>query len=106
MPAWAARSPPSPRGGKANEAKYIGARHVVNSRKQADLRKIAGSLDLLLVTGNVPLDWAAMIGTLRRICCPSRHLAEDGTFPMVKVNEALAHLEAQAKPATALFSDA
>jgi uncharacterized zinc-type alcohol dehydrogenase-like protein len=37
----------------------------VNSRKEADLRKIVGSLDLLLITVNVPLDWAAMMGTLR-----------------------------------------
>jgi hypothetical protein len=29
------------------------------------LRKIAGSLDLLLITVNVLLDWTAMIGTLR-----------------------------------------
>ena len=51
--------------GKANEAKSFGAHHVVNSRKEGDLRKVAGSLDLLLVTVNVPLDWTAMIGTLR-----------------------------------------
>jgi uncharacterized zinc-type alcohol dehydrogenase-like protein len=51
--------------GKANEAKSFGAHHVVNSRKESDIRKIAGSLDLLLVTVNVPLDWAAMTATLR-----------------------------------------
>lgn len=51
--------------GKSNEAKSFGAHHVVNSRSDGDLREIAGSLDLLLVTVNVPLDWAAMIGTLR-----------------------------------------
>lgn len=51
--------------GKANEAKSFGAHHVVNSRKEGDLRKVAGSLDLLLVTVNVPLAWTAMIGTLR-----------------------------------------
>jgi uncharacterized zinc-type alcohol dehydrogenase-like protein len=38
---------------------------VINSRKETDLRKMAGSLDLLLVTVNVPLDWAAMIRALR-----------------------------------------
>jgi alcohol/geraniol dehydrogenase (NADP+) len=54
--------------GKANEAKSFGAHHVVNSRKEADLRKIADSLDLLLVTVNVPLDWAGMMGTLRPKC--------------------------------------
>ena len=51
--------------GKANEAKSFGAHRVVNSRKEGDLRKVAGSLDLLLVTVNVPLAWTAMIGTLR-----------------------------------------
>jgi uncharacterized zinc-type alcohol dehydrogenase-like protein len=51
--------------GKANEAKSFGAHHVVNSRKEGDIRKIAGSLDLLLITVNVPLEWTAMIGTLR-----------------------------------------
>jgi uncharacterized zinc-type alcohol dehydrogenase-like protein len=49
--------------GKANEAKSFGAHQVVNSTK--DLRSVAGSLDLLLVTVNVPLDWGAMLGTLR-----------------------------------------
>jgi uncharacterized zinc-type alcohol dehydrogenase-like protein len=50
---------------KSNEAKSFGAHHVVNSRSDRDLRNIAGSLDLLLVTVNVPLDWAALISTLR-----------------------------------------
>jgi alcohol/geraniol dehydrogenase (NADP+) len=49
---------------KADEARGFGARHVVNSRSKEELQKIAGSLDLLLVTVNVPLDWQAMIGTL------------------------------------------
>lgn len=38
---------------------------MVNSRREGDIRKIAGTLDLLLVTVNVPLDWTAMISTLR-----------------------------------------
>jgi uncharacterized zinc-type alcohol dehydrogenase-like protein len=49
---------------KADEARGFGAHHVVNSRSKEELNKIAGSLDLLLVTVNVPLDWQAMIGTL------------------------------------------
>jgi len=49
---------------KADEARGFGAHHVVNSRSKEELKKIAGSLDLLLVTVNVPLDWQAMIGTL------------------------------------------
>lgn len=49
---------------KADEARSFGAHHVVNSRSKEELEKIAGSLDLLLVTVNVPLDWQRMIGTL------------------------------------------
>lgn len=49
---------------KADEARGFGAHRVVDSRSKEDLKKIAGSLDMLLVTVNVPLDWAAMIGTL------------------------------------------
>ncbi|ACK50929.1 Alcohol dehydrogenase zinc-binding domain protein [Methylocella silvestris BL2] len=50
---------------KAAEARAFGAHDVVNSRNGDDLRKIAGTLDLLLVTVNVPLDWPAMMATLR-----------------------------------------
>jgi uncharacterized zinc-type alcohol dehydrogenase-like protein len=50
---------------KADEARGFGAHRVVNSRNWADIKKIAGSLDLLLVTVNVPLDWQAMLATLR-----------------------------------------
>src|SRR5262245_54287853 len=53
--------------GKANEVHAFGAHHVVNSRDDAELRSIAKSLDLLLVTVNVPLNWSAMISTLRPI---------------------------------------
>jgi uncharacterized zinc-type alcohol dehydrogenase-like protein len=49
---------------KAEEARAFGAHNVVNSRNPADLAKLAGKLDLLLVTVNVPLDWRAMLGTL------------------------------------------
>ena len=50
---------------KADEARGFGAHRVVNSRNPEDIKKIAGSLDLLLVTVNVPLDWPAMLATLR-----------------------------------------
>jgi uncharacterized zinc-type alcohol dehydrogenase-like protein len=43
---------------KADEARSFGAHNVVNSRKDADLNKIAGTLDMLLVTVNVPLNLA------------------------------------------------
>jgi uncharacterized zinc-type alcohol dehydrogenase-like protein len=50
---------------KTAEAKAMGAHHVVSSRNRADIARIAGTLDLLLVTVNVPLDWTAMLQTLR-----------------------------------------
>lgn len=49
---------------KREEAKRLGAHHVINSRDSAQMGKIAGALDFLLVTVNVPLDWKAVIGTL------------------------------------------
>lgn len=49
---------------KADEARSFGAHNVVNSRSDADLQRIAGTLDFLIVTVNVPLNWRAMINTL------------------------------------------
>ena len=49
---------------KADEAKQLGAHHVINSRDSAAIAKAAGSFDLLLVTVNVPLDWSALIAAL------------------------------------------
>ena len=49
---------------KFEEAEGFGANHVVSSRDSAAIEKLAGSLDLLISTVNVPLDWDAMIGTL------------------------------------------
>jgi len=49
---------------KFEEARGFGAKHVVSSRDSAAIKKLAGTLDLLLVTVNVPLDWDALIGTL------------------------------------------
>ncbi len=49
---------------KAGEAKAFGAHHVVSSRDSKAIRAIKGTLDLLLVTVNVKLDWAAMMSTL------------------------------------------
>ena len=39
--------------------------HVVNSRTTGQLQKIAGSLDFILVTVNVALDWPAYIAAPR-----------------------------------------
>ncbi len=49
---------------KAEEARGFGAHNVVASRDPEAIKAIAGTLDLLLVTVNVPLDWDAMLGTL------------------------------------------
>jgi uncharacterized zinc-type alcohol dehydrogenase-like protein len=50
---------------KADEARSFGAHHVVSSRDSDALRKAANSLDLLIVTVNVPLDWSALLKTLK-----------------------------------------
>lgn len=49
---------------KFDEARGFGAHHVASSRDSAAIKALAGSLDLLIVTANVPLDWEALIGTL------------------------------------------
>ena len=49
---------------KREEAMRLGARHVINSRDAAAMRRIKGSLDFVISTVNVPLDWPAIIGTL------------------------------------------
>lgn len=50
---------------KADEARELGADRVVNSRDDDALAAAAGSLDFLLVTVNVPLNWDAYLNTLR-----------------------------------------
>jgi len=42
---------------KADQARKMGAHHVVNSRDAAQLEAIAGSLDFILSTVNVDLEW-------------------------------------------------
>jgi uncharacterized zinc-type alcohol dehydrogenase-like protein len=49
---------------KFDEARGFGADRVVSSRDPAAIKKLAGTIDLLIVTVSVPLDWDAMIGTL------------------------------------------
>ncbi|GCE12831.1 NADPH-dependent aldehyde reductase Ahr [Tengunoibacter tsumagoiensis] len=49
---------------KFEEAKSFGANHVVSSRDSDAIRAMANSLDLILVTVNVGLDWQAFIGAL------------------------------------------
>jgi alcohol/geraniol dehydrogenase (NADP+) len=49
---------------KFEEARAFGAKHVVSSRDSAAIKNLAGTIDLLIVTVNAPLDWDAIIGTL------------------------------------------
>jgi uncharacterized zinc-type alcohol dehydrogenase-like protein len=49
---------------KFEEARGFGAKHVVSSRNSAAIKNLAGTIDLLIVTANAPLDWDALIGTL------------------------------------------
>jgi uncharacterized zinc-type alcohol dehydrogenase-like protein len=49
---------------KFGEARDFGAHQVVLSRDSATLQKLTGTLDFLLVTVNVPLDWPVLINTL------------------------------------------
>ena len=49
---------------KADEARKMGADHVVDSRSDADLEKCAGQYDFILSTVNVPLNWKAYISAL------------------------------------------
>ena len=123
---------------KYDEAKRLGAHDVVNSRDAGSIYSITGSLNLLLITANVTLDWNALLATLapggrmhvvgvvvepipvpafaligsetevsgsptgspvdiaRMLEFAARHkiAPQVERFPMSKVNEAMAHLEA------------
>jgi uncharacterized zinc-type alcohol dehydrogenase-like protein len=49
---------------KNDEIKKMGAHNIVNSRDDAAMAKIAGTLDFILVTVNVNLNWPALLNTL------------------------------------------
>ncbi len=49
---------------KFEEARGFGAHRVVSSRNSAAIKMLAGSLDLLIITANVPLDWEVLMATL------------------------------------------
>lgn len=49
---------------KREEAVKLGAHHTVNSRDSAEMAKLAGSLNFILVTANATLDWATIINAL------------------------------------------
>jgi uncharacterized zinc-type alcohol dehydrogenase-like protein len=60
---------------KHDEIRGLGAHHIIDSRSDSAMEAIAGRLDFLLSTVNVPLNWPAMINTL----------APRGRFHMVGV---------------------
>jgi uncharacterized zinc-type alcohol dehydrogenase-like protein len=123
---------------KSDEARRMGAHHVVNTHSQEELAKLAGAFDLILSTVDANLEWSAYLQALapkghlhivgfapEPIAVPAallvmRQHSVGGTpsgapaavadmldfcarhgiapiteeFPMTRVNEALAHLEA------------
>jgi uncharacterized zinc-type alcohol dehydrogenase-like protein len=50
---------------KHAEAKQMGAHHAVSSTNKDAIKKLRGSLDFVLVTVNVALDWNAYVATLK-----------------------------------------
>ena len=65
---------------KEQHAKALGAHKFVNSRNASQLDSIAGTLDFLLVTVNVELDWERYIAALR----PKGKLHLVGAAPKVE----------------------
>lgn len=49
---------------KRDEARRLGARQVINSRDAVAMGRIKGTLDFVISTVNVPLDWTAVLETL------------------------------------------
>lgn len=49
---------------KADEAKKMGAHHVVNSCDDSELGQVAGKFDMILVTAYAPLNWDLYINAL------------------------------------------
>lgn len=50
---------------KVEELGKLGTHRVVSSRDSADILKAANTLDFLLVTVNIPLDWSSLLKTLK-----------------------------------------
>lgn len=50
---------------KTGEAKSFGAHRVLSSSDSEAMHKIASSLDMLIVTVNIQLDWTALLRTLK-----------------------------------------
>jgi alcohol/geraniol dehydrogenase (NADP+) len=49
---------------KRDEALALGAHRTVSSIDKADMKRVAGSIDFLIVTVGATLDWDALMGTL------------------------------------------
>jgi len=62
---------------KREEAHRLGAHHVVDGRDPAHLKSASGSLDFILSTVNVDLDWGAMLEAL----APRGRLHTVGVIP-------------------------
>jgi alcohol/geraniol dehydrogenase (NADP+) len=62
---------------KFDEAKGLGADHVVSSKDSAAIKTLGGRFDLLISTVNATLDWGAIIGTL----APNGRLHVVGAVP-------------------------
>jgi len=50
---------------KGDEAKKLGAHHVIDSHSEEALKRAAGSFDFILSTVTASLDWNAYLSTLR-----------------------------------------
>jgi uncharacterized zinc-type alcohol dehydrogenase-like protein len=62
---------------KHDEARSLGAHHIVNSRDAAQLEKVAGSFDFIISTVNVDLDWQQFVNAL----APKGRLHTVGAVP-------------------------
>jgi len=74
---------------KADEAKKLGAQHFVNVKEDGTLDKLAGTLDLIINTTNVALDWDAYVntlapgGTLHTVGAVTYTFGVTNSFPMI-----------------------
>ncbi|WAK02096.1 zinc-binding dehydrogenase [Methylobacter sp. YRD-M1] len=50
---------------KAEEARSFGAHSVILSRDSEAIEKIAGSLDMLIITANTTQNWTVLLNTLK-----------------------------------------
>jgi uncharacterized zinc-type alcohol dehydrogenase-like protein len=76
---------------KADEARLMGAHHVLDTHSAEALEKAAGSFDFILSTVNVSLDWNAYLSAL----APNGRLHVVGAVPEPLAISALSLLTAQ-----------